>query len=445
VSLRWRIALGLGAIAAVVSAIAAAGAYFSTANQLDSSLDDSLRAGARAALVRGPGPPGRPGGFGLRGTCPPPGVLGPASAVQVVDDDGTVTSCIAGGPTLPVGDDEVARTEGVAALRTVTVDGTDYRVVNVTLPASGTTLQIARSLEETEDVLASLRTQLLVISLIGVAAAVLLGWLLARRLVRPIDRLRDAAERIARTQDLDAPVPRSGAGEVGSLAGSFSTMVDALAASKRQQQQLVTDASHELRTPLTSLRTNAELLDRADLAPEQRAQAVHGIQAEVHELTDLVDELVELATDRGDDEAPAAVALDVLAEEVAARARRRTDRPVTVAVHEAATVLARPHQTERALTNLVDNAAKYGDGPIEVVVTGCRIEVRDRGPGFRDEDRPHVFDRFYRADTARTAPGSGLGLAIVEQTVARHGGTVWAANREGGGAAVGFELPAAPP
>jgi two-component system sensor histidine kinase MprB len=446
-SLRWRIALGLGIIAALVCALAAAGAYFSTANQLDDSIDESLRAGAQAALVRRPGPPGRPGGPGGFGDggCPPPGVLGPASAAQVVAPDGTVTSCIAGSPELPVGDDERRAPDEVDAvrLRTVTVDGTSYRVVTVPL-ADGGTLQVGRSLEENEEVLRSLRTQLLVISLIGVVAAALLGWLFARRLVRPIERLRGAAQRIARTQDLDEPVPQTGSGEVGSLASSFSTMVDALAASKQQQQQLVADASHELRTPLTSLRTNAELLDRADLAPGQRAQAVHGIQAEVHELTDLVDELVELATDRGSDEAPAPVALQALADDVAARARRRTGRPVTVDASEPGTVLVRPHQAERALTNLVDNAAKYGAGPIEIAIDGRRIEVRDHGPGFAERDRAHVFDRFYRADAARTEPGSGLGLAIVRQIVERHGGTVWAVNREGGGAGVGFELPAAP-
>jgi two-component system sensor histidine kinase MprB len=443
VSLRWRIALGLAGIAALVSAIGAVGAYLTTERQLEQSVDDSLLAGASAALVRRPGPPGRPGGFGVAGGCPPPGALGPASAAQVVDEDGAVAACIAGGPTLPA--DAVARPGEPPSLRTVTVDGTDYRLVSVALPSSESTLQIARSLEENEDVLDSLRTQLLVISLIGIVAAALLGWLFARRIVRPIERLRDAAQRIARTQDLEEPVPQTGSGEVGSLASSFSTMVDALATSKQQQQQLVADAGHELRTPLTSLRTNAELLDRTDLAPGQRAQAVHGIQAEVHELSDLVDELVELATDRGSDEAPTSVALQALADDVAGRARRRTDRRVTVTATEPGTVLVRPHQAERALVNLVDNAAKYGAGPIEIVVDGHRVEVRDRGPGFAEHDRAHVFDRFYRSDAARTEPGSGLGLAIVRQIVERHGGTVWASNREGGGAAVGFALPAAPP
>ncbi len=280
----------------------------------------------------------------------------------------------------------------------------------------------------------------------GIAAAAILGWAFARRLVRPIERLRDTAERIARTQDLEAPIPQTGGGEVGSLATSFSTMVDALALSKRQQQQLVTDASHELRTPLTSLRTNAELLDRPDaLNPEQQQRAVQGIRLEVNELTDLVSELVELATDRADDERPEVVPLRALADDVAERARRRTGREVTVTTEgTAGTVLVGPHMAERALANLVDNALKYSPGAIAIVVDGCRVEVRDHGPGFAPEDRAHVFDRFYRSAEARTEPGSGLGLAIVQQIVSRHDGTVWATNRPEGGAAVGFELPAAP-
>jgi two-component system sensor histidine kinase MprB len=98
----------------------------------------------------------------------------------------------------------------------------------------------------------------------------------------------------------------------------------------------------------------------------------------------------------------------------------------------------------RAISNLVDNALKYSaaPAPVEVVVTGTRLEVRDEGPGIPDADQARVFDRFYRSDTARTEPGSGLGLAIVKQAVERHGGTVWARTREDKqGASVGFALP----
>jgi two-component system sensor histidine kinase MprB len=448
-SLRWRIAIGLALIAALVCALGAAGAYVTTKNQLEGSVDDSLLARVSAFDSRAPRPtqgdeiPGRT--FVLSMGCPPPGLVQPASVAQVISPDGTVTKCIEGAPTLPAPTINKELAENRAQLRTVSVKGTQYRVL--TTPQDGGVLQIGRSLAETEDVLSSLRLQLLMLSLVGIAAAALLGWAFARRIVRPIERLRDTAERIARTQDLEAPIPETGGGEVGSLATSFTTMVDALAVSKRQQQQLVTDASHELRTPLTSLRTNAELLDRADpLNPEQQQRAVHGIRLEVNELTDLVSELVELATDRADDEVPEPVPLQPLAEDVAARAHRRTGRDITVVTEgAAASVLVRPHMAERALTNLVDNAAKYSPAAIVIAVNGNRIEVRDEGPGIAPTDQPHVFDRFYRAAEARTEPGSGLGLAIVKQIVERHGGSVWATTRDGGGAVVGFELPAVAP
>ena len=205
------------------------------------------------------------------------------------------------------------------------------------------------------------------------------------------------------------------------------------------------DASHELRTPLTSLRTNAELLARADeLAPGEYDDVVEGVQLEVQELTDLVSELVEMAGDSSwSDEAPQTVDLADLAGDVVMRARRRSGRDIDVSSSGATTVLVRPQMIERAIGNMVDNALKYSTDAdaVEVVILDTRLEVRDRGTGFNDVDLPHVFDRFYRSVEARTQSGSGLGLAIVQQAVERHGGTVWAANRPDRGAVVGFELP----
>jgi len=128
---------------------------------------------------------------------------------------------------------------------------------------------------------------------------------------------------------------------------------------------------------------------------------------------------------------------------VAARTHRRTGKVVTVDA-DGSTVTARPLALERAITNLVDNAAKFASDsaePIEVNVRAGRVEVLDRGPGLTPDDAPHVFDRFYRALDARSRPGSGLGLAIVRDIVETHRGTVFAGNRPGGGASIGFQLP----
>jgi two-component system sensor histidine kinase MprB len=457
-SLRWRIALGLAVVAALVSAAGATAAYLITSERLADGVDESLVVGAAEfrglARVPGLGNPQRP--IDQRPAagdiCPPPGSLELVGAAQIVTLGGAVTTCVEGGPAIPVDrlDRRLARARsGRIRLRTLAIDGVDYRVVTISRPIGGA-VQLARNLDETHDVLDSLRRRLVLIGLAGVALAGALGWYLARRTVRPVEQLRDTAEEIARTQDLQAaPLAVGGAAEIASLARSFTTMVEALADSRREQHRLVSDASHELRTPLTSLRTNAELLARADeLDPAEYREVVDSVRYEVGQLTDLVSELVELATDRSTTEERAEpVDLAELARQVSTRAQRRTGRPITVTAgpDSSATVVGRPLQLERAIANLVENACKYGgDGPIEVLVHGRRLEVRDHGPGIDAEDLPHVFDRFYRAARTRTAPGSGLGLAIVRQTVERHGGTVWARPTPGGGATVGFELGATP-
>ena len=445
-SLRWRIALSMAAIAALVSAFGATAAYLNTADRLTASIDESLRAkAADLSFTPGGGPHHDDQGRGDQSAdCPPAGLLEPATAAQTVTRDGHVVQCFEGGVRIPVDHTIVATTLRVGApqLSSAHVKGARYRIV--TMPRSrDTVLQLGRSLNENDGVLNSLGIRLFLFALGGVLAAALLGWILAIRIVSPIERLRRSAEHIARTGDLDGEVPTAGTGEVGSLTTSFATMVEALGESRRRQQQLVADASHELRTPLTSLQTNAELLERGDrLTVDQRHQVSEGIRFEVGELTDLVSELVDLARDPASDAEPVApVALDTLATDVVEAARRRTDRAITIDVIDAASVPGRTKALTRAVSNLVDNAIKHGDGEIDVAVSGGTVEVRDHGRGIPEADLPKVFDRFYRADVARTEPGSGLGLAIVAQVVERHGGTVFARNSPDGGAMVGFTLP----
>jgi two-component system sensor histidine kinase MprB len=240
-------------------------------------------------------------------------------------------------------------------------------------------------------------------------------------------------------------VPVEGRDEAGRLAHAFNEMLASLARSRRAQHQLVQDAGHELRTPLTSLRTNVAVMQRYDeLSPGSRQRLLADVESETRELTAMVNELVELATDRRDSEVPVSVVPGQVAEAVVERARRRWGREISVTTDEAS-VVVRPQAFERAIGNLVENALKFSDGPVEVVVAGRRVEVRDRGPGIAEDDLVRVFDRFYRADAARSQPGSGLGLAIVRDMAESHGGRVFAGNREGGGAVVGFELPALPP
>jgi two-component system sensor histidine kinase MprB len=449
-TLRWRIALILAAVALGVSTFAAVAAYLSTASQLGSGIDDTLKSRAAAVNTQsGRGPDGGhdgdhgPGdGPGDNDGCPAAGSFQPASAAQLVADSGTVTNCLDGGPALPL--PEQALASGTVQLSTVVIERQQYRMLSTPWYAGGT-LQIARSLVESDDLLGRLRLQMVLLVALATVVTAGLGWAIATRITRPIVRLRDTARHIASTLDLSAPVNVGGSGEVGSLATSFATMVGAVARSREQQRRLVSDASHEMRTPLTSLRSNTELLRRIERLPEEeRHEVVDDVLEDVDELASLLVELVDLASDVvNTDDTDEPVFLAELARTVATRTHRRTQRDITVTEHSAADVTGSPRRLERALSNLVDNAVKYSPPgtPIEITVDGSTVAVSDRGRGIAERDKARIFDRFYRAVDVRTEPGSGLGLSIVDEIVRGHGGTVFADNRDGGGATVGFTLP----
>jgi two-component system sensor histidine kinase MprB len=232
--------------------------------------------------------------------------------------------------------------------------------------------------------------------------------------------------------------------EIGRLAVSFRSMLDALEASRQQQHRLIHDAGHEMRTPLTSMRANVALLERAvDLPADERAEVLAAIGSELVELSSLFDEMIELATDQRDDElASAPLDLDHVVRNVAATWHRRSDRPITVE-SSSSMVMGDSAMLERALTNLVNNADKFSPPgtPIEIVASEGSVSVRDSGPGIPLEERPRIFDRFYRTEATRSMPGSGLGLSIVAQVVERHGGEVWVSDSPSGGADIGFRLP----
>jgi two-component system, OmpR family, sensor histidine kinase MprB len=452
-TLRWRIALILALVALGIAASASIVAFVSTQSQLRSGIDETLRSRATAvnsAAVQGDG---RGGGHGrsdggperdVGSGCPTAGSFQPASAAQLVSAIGTVTSCIDGGPALPFTTADLSMRSGTVELRTVSVDGDEYRVLTTPWFAGGT-LQVARSLSESDQLLGRLRWQLIGLVIAAVAIAAALGWAVATRLVRPIVRLRDTTHRIANTLDLSTPIDVRASGEVGSLAASFSTMVAEVGRSQEQQRRLVSDASHEMRTPLTSLRGNVELLGRIEELPTgERREVIDDVLEDIDELSALLAELVELASDLAAAEPDERVALGDLARTVAARLERRSDRTMTVDDDVAGEVIGRPRQLERAISNLVDNAVKYGAAgtPIDVVVDRLSVTVADRGRGIPTADTARIFERFYRAVDVRTEPGSGLGLSIVEEIARSHGGTVFARNRPGGGAEVGFTLPA---
>jgi two-component system sensor histidine kinase MprB len=363
------------------------------------------------------------------------------------------TAIAVGTTQLPIGKSElqVATRERQQSIRTVTIGGERFRMVTVPTPENDQALIIAQSLEDQQEFLATLGWLTLTFGMIGVFLASVAGWGVARNGLRPVRRLTSAVETIARTERLD-PLPVEGADEIARLATAFNEMLVALSASRDRQRRLVTDAGHELRTPLTSLRTNVDLLVQSDqeqvaIDPAARAELLDDIRAQTDELTTLIGDLTELARDEPLAPVVGEVDLSEIVDVSVQRVRRRAaDRTFDVDAEHWEVVGEAP-ALERAVTNLLDNAAKWGP-PGSTITVRLRavgdvgvLTVDDQGPGIAAADRESVFDRFWRAEESRTMPGSGLGLSIVRQVADRHSGWVRAEEAPGGGARLVLELP----
>ncbi|MGD0167137.1 MAG: HAMP domain-containing sensor histidine kinase [Gaiellaceae bacterium] len=306
-------------------------------------------------------------------------------------------------------------------------------------------LQVARSLTSNDQSLRRLRVALLVVSLGGIGLAVVLGWIVAGTALRPVRQLTRTSERVARTRDLSHRIETKGRDELARLANAFNTMLEALDFSLKAQRQLVADASHELRTPLTTAKTNVEVLRRAELPKEERDTILREVGEQIEELAVLITDIVDLARGVEPNLEVEDVRLDLLVEQAVERARRLSPKNVFKLETTPCMVRGVPSRLERAVANLLDNACKWSplDVPIEVVVKDGEVSVRDHGQGIDAEDLPFIFDRFYRAPSARALPGSGLGLAIVRQVAESHGGQVAVELPEDGGALLRIVLPGA--
>ena len=434
-SFRARIAIS-AAVAVALSVVAASVLLYLVAReQLRAPVDDQLRSRASEISHQPLGILQTHDGDSYLAVRPEFGEA--RGYVQLVRSDGTKLIPPRQGTTIPVDDKviAVANHDSPSFWNDVTVGGTHLRVFTFSY-GPGAAVQVARPLSEVDQSLNRIGLYLLLIAAVGVVMAAGLGLLVARAALTPVKRLTETVERVSETQDLSERIEVDGQDELSRLAASFNAMLGALEESTRAQRQLVADASHELRTPLTSVRTNIEVLagDRT-LPAEERKRLLSDVVEQLGEMTTLISELIELA--RAEQHSPELedVRLDLLVQDAVERARR--NRPqVSYSAHlEPSTVQGVPTTIERAVTNLLDNAAKWSPpgGEVEVEVRDGRLAVRDHGPGIPDEDLPYVFDRFYRARSARGLPGSGLGLAIVRQVAESHGGDVVAEHADGGG------------
>jgi two-component system sensor histidine kinase MprB len=445
-SFRARLALVAAAAVALAVVLASVVVYVVVRNQLRGTVDRALR--ERAAQISGaPIREFRVGGQLF--VAPGPGFGEAPGYVQLVAADGRTVRPPAETTALPVSQEALAVANGEAGtfFDDTHVSGVHLRVL--TFPfAQGFAVQIARPLTEVDHSLSRIRLFLVLIAAGGIAVAAALGLAVSRTAVAPVRRLTAATERVTETGDLSERIDARGQDELSRLAGSFNAMLGALEQSTRAQRQLVADASHELRTPLTSLRTNIEVLaGKGKLPAEERDRLLKDVVEQLGEMTTIIAELIELARAGEAPAEPEDIRLDLLAAEAVERAGR--DRPgVTFTTHlQESLVRGDPAAIERAVANLLDNAAKWSPagGEVEVAVHDGEVTVRDHGPGIDDEDLPYVFDRFYRATSARGMPGSGLGLAIVRQVAEAHGGVVTAERAEGGGTLMRLRLNGARP
>ncbi|RDI53423.1 HAMP domain-containing sensor histidine kinase [Nocardia mexicana] len=452
-SLRARLA-GYFVLAMVV-ALAGMGlaAYVVVAHEFRSALDTGLR---REATRIGRQFAAEPDVATFSGSCR---YLAAPSCVQVVAADGRIESARDPEDTpLPIDDETRTAATGTepAYFSDSIVDGYPMRVYTTQL-RPGTALQVAQRSDPVDKALRRVGLALLAAAAAGTVLAIAVGVVVARRALAPVTALTRAAQRVATTRDPRRHITVAGSDELAVLARSFNIMLDeldqALTAerdSRAAQRRLVADASHELRTPLTVLRTNIDLLRRADrLTPQQLAATADALRLPAAELSGLVTDLIDLA--RAEDPEAATepfedLRLDALVTACVQTAESHWPAVIFETDAEPTTIRGAPARLTRAITNLLDNAAKFSPpgAAVHVELRDNRLTVRDRGPGIDPEDLPHVFDRFYRSRTARRTPGHGLGLAIVMQVAALHGARVQAANPSDGGALFSIEFGSAP-
>jgi two-component system sensor histidine kinase MprB len=359
--------------------------------------------------------------------------------------------------TLPITDGarQVATGSHQPVQEQVTIGEDSYLMLTVPA-AGGGAVQVAVSQDPATRTLTVFGLLLVAGCLLGVGGAAVLGRAVARAGLAPVQRLTEAVEEVAITTDLNHPIPVHGVDEIARLGVSVNTMLAAIDTARRAQRTLVEDAGHELRTPLTSIRTNIELLLAVErqpelahrLPPEERAKLLRDLDAQVAELAKLTTELVELAREETTREEIEPVELSEVVTAAVDRVRIRAPHLTFATDLRPATVEGRPGELERAVVNVLDNAAKWAppDTAVRVVLRTedsgwCLLTVTDSGPGIDEADRAYVFDRFYRATAARSQPGSGLGLAIVAQTVTQHGGTVTAQPHTPHGTVITIRLP----
>jgi two-component system OmpR family sensor kinase len=466
-SLRSRLVLGVIALAAVGLAVANVATYASLRSflieQTDRDLNESHFSVERDLSRHGCG----------RGDGGSPPGTSPGDYIEVRDSTGDVycDRQVTGfgeeeksPPDLPSRLDDVTSHLGPDEAAYLTVDAIDggsrYRVRAWTDDYSGTTLVLARSLEDVDATLGRLLWIELLVTAAVLAGLGLLGLWVVRLGLRPLTAIGETADAIAAgdlSRRVERAEPRTEVGRLGlalnAMLGRIESAFNAQAASEQRLRRFVADASHELRTPLAAVRAYAELFSRgAAQRPEDLERSMRGISGESERMTVLVEDLLLLARlDEGRPLEREPVRLERLVEDAVDTARTvDPDRPIGLKL-EPAPVVGDQTRLRQVIDNLLSNVRAHtpAGAPVDVRVSTSNgsavVAVADSGRGLADGDAERVFRRFYRADESRSraSGGVGLGLAIVAAVAEAHGGTVAATSDPGQGATFTVTLPLA--
>ena len=443
-SLRWKLMLLLVVIVGGVTTSVGIISYQSTEDRMMTEIDNSLGTATNVLLNRrDSNRPGRQNNGGM--IVIPDRPLGIEQyVVQLTDRNGNILAATTG-ISLPAMQLSVDN-QGIErpAIATLTgADGIQYRV-----RAEGFSVgivQLGRDLSEVENVLTDLRSRTVLTGVIVALLSAILGWVIAASMTSRLRKLSTAAEHVATTGQFNVDTPSTGRDETARLARSFKEMLEALSRSKEQQKRLVQDAGHELRTPLTSMRTNLDVMRRhPDMDQSMREQIMIDLERDAGDMAALVEEVVAIAAERHSNELPEPIEMKSVTQSIVERASRRRSRDIVVNADDSI-VIANHHMFDRAVSNLIDNALKFDTSSqqIDVMIHNGSLTVSDRGIGIPEDEVQLIFERFHRSAASRSMPGSGLGLSIVADFAQAHDGSVFARNRVGGGAEIGFSLPTA--
>lgn len=450
--IRWRLTLWFALILCAILILSGTVLYILLQSHLTSELDDNLRVySARIHGTLNPEAIPEPLDYDVVHSKLPPinEFASPGVYIQLIDRSGNVVvkSDNLGEQELPVAPVLIEKGFGGSVSIETVAAGDSARVRIMVSPLylkdQALLLEVAQSLNPIDVTMSQVRWALLVSILVALTLAGVSGAVLVRRALSPVQHITRTAQNIEASSDLSRRVDYSGPkDEIGQLATTFDHMIKHLDRVFESQKHFVADASHELRGPLTVVQGNLDLLKR-NLGEEDRRESLRAIEAETARMTKIVSDFLVLAeVESGQLERQEMVSLrEILLDSLGRAQQLAGNRKIVIGRQEDLSIRGDAHRLKQLLGNLVDNAIRYTPEGGTIALSLFRdgdwacLEVADTGIGIAPQHLPHILDRFYRVDKARSRAkgGTGLGLAIVKGIAEQHGGKVTVTSEPGRG------------